>query len=198
MEESFDFNLGDLMRSRRDEMVVRIRQRGGTVSVNMYDELTPDETDLNTEFSALPGQIAYWATVVGKYDQLYGRMQREYDTWHADLYEQMFTLLEKETGRKPNISSVEYMVINRNREEYNRWQEELGQVKADLESIRSMVPALNVKSRCLQQLAQRQSMEFSSTDSYKVPKPGRSDPITDSSLEKTKNAFRKVRKGVSV
>jgi len=195
MAES-DFDLRALMFSRRDEMVVRVRQRGGAVSVNMYDELTPDEVDLDTEFSALPGQVAYWSTVAGRYEQLYTRLQRDYEAWYAEVYEQMFNLLEKETGRKPNISSVEYMVRNRNREKYNSLQEELLQVKVDLESIRSMVTALHIKSRCLQQLAQRQAVEFSNAEaSYRFPRKERS-PSADSSLEEVKDIFRRVKKGV--
>ena len=189
VSKPIDFSLKDLMLSRRDEMIVSVRQRGGTVSINVYDELTPDELDLDTEFSALPGQIAYWSTVVGKYDQMYGRMQRDYEAWYAPLYERWFTYLENETGRKPNISSVEYMLINRSREDYNKWQEELGQVKADLESIRGMVPALNAKLQCLMQLAKRRAAELELTEpGYRSPKIN-SDKI---SLDEAKSIFSKV------
>jgi len=171
-------------------MVVQVKQRNGTVEINTYDELTPDEIDLDTEFGALPGQIAYWSAEVGRYEQLYGRMQRDYNTWYAPIYDKWFTYLENETGRKPNISSVEYMVINRTREEYNKWQEELGQVKADLESIRGMVPALNAKLQCLMQLAKRAASDLGATEPcYRAPKPVSNSNI---SLDEAKNIFSRV------
>jgi len=190
-----DFNLKDLMLSRREEMVVKVRQRGGPVTINAYDELTPDELDLDTEFSALPGQMAYWTTVVGKYEQLYGRLQRDYNTWYAPLYEKWFTYLENETGRKPNISSVEYMVINKSREEYNNWQEELAEIKADLESIKGMVPALNAKLQCLMQLAKRRAADLELTEpGYRAPKVS-NDKV---SLDEARDIFsRVVKKGVT-
>jgi len=185
------FDLHSLMLSRREEMTVRVMQRGGTVSVNLYDELSVDENDLSTELVALPAQIAYWAVVIGKYEQLYSKLQRQFDLWYAEEYEKMFALLEKETGRKPNISSAEYMVLNRNRTQYTELKEELEQVKADLDSIKGMNSALNAKARCLQVLAQRQASEYNTTDLHYKEKVSR-QASSEAALEETKNVLRGI------
>jgi len=193
-----DFSLPDLMASRRNEMGIKIAARGGSISVNILDELYIDEDDLDTEFGALPGQMGYWAILVGRYERLVSSMERAFKNWYAGKYQEMFDILLKETGRRPNINSVEYMVLNRCKEEYNKRQEEIEEVKADFYTIKTMPFALNSKQQCLTQIAKRHTLDWEATEPSVREFP-RSNFTTQKSsnkeeqLQHSKDVFSKVR-----
>jgi hypothetical protein len=157
-------DLLELMESRRDRMRVHVQTPVETVDVNVWDELQIDEHALDVEFMALPGQLAYWSAVAARFTQSVEAIRRDFDDWFAPLYEQEFTRLEKDTGRKPNISSVEYMVKIRYREEFNGRKAALDQAETDLKIVQEIVPALQAKLQALMQLAKRQWAEYNSTD----------------------------------
>jgi len=198
-------NLLELMESRRDQMRVSIRTPIETVDVNVWDELQIDEHDLNTEFMALPGQIAYWAAVTARFAQAVEAVRRDYDNWYAPIYDQEFAKLENATGRRPNISSIEYMVRIQHKDEFNRRRDILEQAEADLKTIQGVITALEAKLQSLMQLAKKQIVEYNSTDvSYKGGGlPRISTPQHTSSyrkpdgpgIEEARGALRKMRSG---
>jgi len=164
-------------------MRVAIQTPVEKVDVNVWDELQIDDADLDTEFMALPGQIAYWTAVTARFTQAVEAIRREFDNWYAPLYDQEFSKLESATGRRPNISSAEYMVKINYGDEYNRRKEILAQAETDLKVVQGVVPALQAKLQALMQLSKSKLAEYNSTDvSYKgggfpsgsVPKPAAS------------------------
>ena len=158
------FSLSSLMDTRRDDMGIKIRARGGDISVNICDELYIDEEDLDTEFGALPGQMGYWGMLVGRYEKLISTMEREFKNWYAQKYQEKFDILQKETGRRPNINSVEYMVLNQHGEEHDQRQEDIDSAKADFYVIKTMPFALNSKQQCLTQIAKRRLLDLEATE----------------------------------
>lgn len=154
----------ELMESRRDNMRVAIKTPVEQVDVNVWDELQIDDTDLDTEFMALPGQIAYWTAVAARFTQAVEAIQRDYDNWYAPVYDKEFAKLEGATGRRPNISSAEYLVKISHKEEYNRRKDILDQAQTDLKIVQGIVPALQTKLQALMQLAKSKLAEYNSTD----------------------------------
>lgn len=164
-------NLLELMESRRGQMRVTLQTPLELVNVNVWDELQIDEHDLNTEYMALPGQIAYWTAVTARFAQSVEAVTRDYDNWYAPLYDKEFASLESATGRRPNINSTEYMVKIQYKEEYNKRREVLDQAETDLKVVQGIVPALQVKLQALMQLSKAQLTEFNTTEvGYRGPK----------------------------
>lgn len=198
-------DLLEQMESRRDHMRVSVQTPVELVDVNVWDELQINEHDLNTEFMALPGQIAYWAGVSARFGQAVEAIRRDYDNWYAPLYEQEFARLERATGRKPNINSAEYMVKVQYKEEYNRRRNILEQAEADIKTVQGVVTALEAKLQALMQLAKKQVVEYNSADvsykggglpptrasQYKAP-PRRSEGV---GIDEARDALREMRKG---
>lgn len=164
-------NLLELMESRRGQMRVTLQTPLELVNVNIWDELQIDEHDLNTEFMAIPGQIAYWTAVTARFAQSVEAVIRDYDNWYAPLYDKEFAKLESATGRRPNINSTEYLVKIQYKEEYNKRKEVLDQAETDLKVVQGIVPALQVKLQALMQLSKAQLTEFNTTEvGYRGPK----------------------------
>lgn len=161
-------DLLELMESRRAQMRVTVQTPIEKIDVNIWDELQIDEHDLNVEFMAISGQMAYWTAVAARFTQSVEAVRRDYDNWYAPLYDQEFTKLETATGRRPNINSAEYMVKIQYKEEYNNRKELLDQAETDLKVVQGIVPALQAKLQALMQLSKAQLIEYNSTDvSYK-------------------------------
>lgn len=176
-------NLLELMESRRDQMRVTVKTPIEQVDVNVWDELQIDEHDLNTEFMAISGQMAYWTAVAARFSQSVEAVRRDFDNWYAPLYDQEFAKLENATGRRPNISSAEYMVKIQYKDEYNRRKEILDQAETDLKVVQGIVPALQAKLQALMQLSKAHFIEYNSTDvAYKgtgvAPGPRPQPPVT--------------------
>lgn len=182
-------DLLELMESRRGNMRVVVQTPVEKVDVNVWDELQIDDTDLDTEFMALPGQIAYWTAVTARFTQAVEAIQRDFDSWYAPVYDQAFSELEKATGRRPNINSAEYMVRIHHKEEYNKREDILTQAQTDLKIVQGIVPALQTKLQALMQLSKSKLVEYNSTDvSYKgggVTSMNVSKPVT--SLRKSES-----------
>ena len=70
------------------------------VEVNAWDELQIDSTDLNTEFAAIPGQIAYWNVVAARVRAVVELTKRNFDVWFAPLYEAEFNALHAASGKR--------------------------------------------------------------------------------------------------
>ncbi len=153
-------DLLDLMESRREYMHISVSTPFEKVEVNAWDELQIDSTDLNTEFAAIPGQIAYWNAVAARVNAVVEVTKRDFDSWFAPLYESEFNALHSASGKKPNINSAENQVRMKHPEEYSRRKHELDQVKADLTIIEGMSTALEAKLQALMQIAKRQLVEF--------------------------------------
>jgi len=198
-----EVNLLDLMESRRDKMRISIKTPVEAIDANIWDELSIDRNDLNTEFEALPGQIAYWAAVSSRYEQAVEAIRRDYGDWYGPVYEQEFQKLERATGRRPNISSAEYMVRIRHKDEYNRRKANLEQAEADLRIVREMVPSLKAKLQALMQLSKMYQVEYNTAEVYSKgsgtptfrspqgPLPRRRAEADG--VEETKDIFRRMR-----
>jgi hypothetical protein len=130
------------------------------VEVNAWDELQIDQTDLNTEFAAIPGQIAYWNAVAARFRVVVEATKRDYDAWYGPKYEEEFTALHGATGKKPNINSAENQVRIKYAGEYNSRRSALDQAAADLTIVDGMVTALEAKLQALMQIAKRQLVEY--------------------------------------
>lgn len=141
-------------------MHISVSTPSENVEVNAWDELQIDQTDLNTEFAAIPGQIAYWNAVAARVRAVVEITKRDYDIWFAPLYEQEFNTLHVASGKKPNISSAENQVRIKYLDEYNRRKDELDQAGADLKVIEGMATALEAKLQALMQIAKRQLVEY--------------------------------------
>lgn len=177
------------------------------IEVNAWDELQIDQTDLNTEFAAIPGQIAYWNVVVARVKAVIESTRRDYDVWFAPLYETEFNALHVASGKKPNINSAENQVRIKYPDEYNRRKGELDQVEADLKIIEGMTTALEAKLQALMQIAKRQLVEYDRIEpsvnapqrqSFSSPpfsKPvQRGSTLHEANTEAAKDIFRQMRK----
>ena len=141
-------------------MHISVSTPSENVEVNAWDELQIDSTDLNTEFAAIPGQIAYWNIVAARVRAVVEITKRDFDAWFAPLYEAEFNALHTASGKKPNINSAENQVRMKHPDEYNRRKTELEQVDADLKIIEGMSAALEAKLQALMQIAKRQLVEY--------------------------------------
>jgi hypothetical protein len=153
----------DLMESRRSQMEIRVRTPVEDVSVNAWDELQVDTFDLDTELAAIPGQIAYWIALTARFRLTVEATRRGFDDWYGPLYEKEFVAYEKDSGRRPNMNSVDYLVRMKYREEYNTRKGLLDQAEADLQVVEGMIRALEAKVQSLIQLAKRQQVELDHT-----------------------------------
>ena len=159
--------LPELMTTRREQMSFYTE---GTGEVNIYDETSIDINDLSTEFIALPGQIAYWNMIAAKYTNVVSKLESEYDAWYALVYDAAFKELERTTGKRPNISSADYIVKKDHRQEWEEKNLELTQAKTDLAILAGIVPALNAKLSCLMQLAKARNVEVGNLEPvYRSP-----------------------------
>ena len=195
-------NLNDVMESRRDQMEFSTIF-DPNLAVNMYDELSIDLEDLDTEFTALPGQIAYWTASIARFSQVVSIMEREYELWYAEVYNQAYKKLDVETGRKPNINSVEYLVKTTHGEEWLEKITKLEQAKTDLAVVQGLSPSFNAKLQCLMQLAKRRLEEYNSVEpNVKVPfrnvnsSSNTSNSSQSINLNETKKLLSTMKKGV--
>jgi hypothetical protein len=182
------------MEGRRDQMEFNTTF-DPNLSVNMLDELSIDLDDLDTEFTALPGQIAYWAASIARFSQVVSIMEREYELWYAEVYNQAYKKLDVETGRKPNINSVEYLVKTTHGEEWLEKITKLEQAKTDLAVVQGLSPSFNAKLQCLMQLAKRRLEEYYSVEpNVKVPFRNTSNSSQSINLNETKNLLGQMKK----
>ena len=193
-------NLNEVMENRGDQMEFNTTF-DPNLSVNMLDELSIDLDDLDTEFTALPGQIAYWTASIARFSQVVSIMEREYELWYAEVYNQAYKKLDVETGRKPNINSVEYLVKTTHGEEWLEKITKLEQAKTDLAVVQGLSPSFSAKLQCLMQLAKRRSEEYYSIEpNVKVPFRNTSSNTSNSSqsinLNETKKLLSTMKKGV--
>lgn len=178
------------------------------VEVNAWDELQIDQTDLNTEFAAIPGQIAYWNAVAARVQAVVEATERAYDIWFAPLYEEEFNALHVASGRKPNINSAENQVRIKYLDEYTRRKAELDQAEIDLKVIGGMTTALEAKLQALMQIAKRQLVEYDriepsvnapqrqsfSSPQFSKPKQKASTTLNEANTEAAKDILRRMRK----
>lgn len=176
------------------------------VDVNAWDELQIDQTDLNTEFAAIPGQIAYWNAVAARAQAVIEVTKRAYDAWFAPLYEAEFNALHVASGKKPNIRSAENQVRIKYPEEYNERNAELDQAELDSKIIGGMATALDAKLQALMQIAKRQLVEYDRIEpSVKAPhrpsfsrppfsKPKQASTLNEANTEAAKDILREMRK----
>lgn len=136
----------------------------GRISINILDEVAIDEEDLNSEFISLPGYTAYWTAVTARYGLKVQAMHRDFETWWGERYDAAFKALEKDTGRKPNISSAEYLVKVKHTSEYNEKKVALEEAETNLTILKGICEALHVKLQCLMQLAKRSSLEYDAVE----------------------------------
>lgn len=163
-------DLEGLMESRRGDMHISVTTASEQVAVNAWDELQIDQTDLNTEFAAIPGQIAYWNAVAARFRVVVEATKRDYDSWYGPKYEEAFTALHGATGKKPNINSAENQVRIKHADEYNSRRSALDQAEADLTIVDGMAAALEAKLQALMQIAKRQLVEYDRVEpSVKAP-----------------------------
>lgn len=158
-------DLLDLMESRRDQMQVVVETPTEKVDVNAWDELLIDQLDLDTEFAAIPGQIAYWVAVAARYRIVVESFRVDFDNWFAPKYEQEFLAYQSETGKKPNISTAENRVRMKYKEEHDRLRLQLVESEANLKIVEGMVTALEAKLQALIQIAKRRNIEYDRTES---------------------------------
>jgi hypothetical protein len=178
------------------------------IEVNAWDELQIDQTDLSTEFAAIPGQIAYWNAVVARVQAVVEVLKRAYAVWFAPLYEAEFNALHQASGKKPNISSAENQVRIKYLDEYNGRKAELDQAETDLKIIVGMVTALDAKLQALMQIAKRQLVEYDriepsvnlpqrqsfSSPSFSSPKQ-QGSTMKEANIEASRDALRRMRQG---
>lgn len=177
------------------------------IEVNAWDELQIDQTDLNTEFAAIPGQIAYWNAVTARVQAVVEVAKRDFDVWFAPLYEQEFNALHVASGRKPNINSAQNQVRIKYPDEYTSRNAELDQAETDLKVIGGMATALEAKLQALMQIAKRQLVEYDRIEpSVNAPQrqsfssPPFSNPkrqastISEANTEASKDILRRMRK----
>jgi len=201
-----NFDLLDLMESRKEHMHISVSTPSEQVEVNAWDELQIDQTDLSTEFAAIPGQIAYWNAVVARVQAVVEVLKREYAVWFAPLYEAEFNALHQASGKKPNINSAENQVRIKYPDEYNGRKAELDQAETDLKIIVGMVTALDAKLQALMQIAKRQLVEYDriepsvnvpqkqlfSPPSFSSPNP-RGSTMKEANTDAARNIFRRMR-----
>jgi len=156
-------DLNELMESRRELMNIHITTAADDVSVNMLDELQINDTDLDSDFRAIPGQIAFWVALSARCKSVLELARRGYDDWYAPLYEQAFSQLQAATGKKPNINSADNKVRLSHRDEYNKRNVGLDNAEADLKTVTGMVQALEMKMQMLIQISKRQLSELGHT-----------------------------------
>ncbi len=161
MPRSVDLN--ELMESRRELMNIHITTGVDDVAVNMLDELQINDTDLDSDFRAIPGQIAFWVALSARCRSVRESARRGYDDWYAPLYEQAFSQLQAVTGKKPNINSADNKVRLLHRDDYNRRNAALDNAEADLKTVTGMVQALEMKMQMLIQISKRQLSELDHT-----------------------------------
>jgi hypothetical protein len=154
----------ELMESRSDEMNIDINLPGEEIRVNALDELRIDPTDLDTEFMAIPGQIAYWTAVAARCQAVLEATKRNFDRWYIPLYEEEFQTIHQSTGKKPNISSAENRVKLHYSDDYEKFRTVLDSIEVDLQVINGMIEALEAKLQALIQLAKRQYVEYDRVD----------------------------------
>lgn len=161
MPRSVDLN--ELMESRRDLMNIHITTGADDVSVNMLDELQINDTDLDSDFRAIPGQIAFWVALSARCKSALESARRGYNDWYAPIYEQAFSQLQAATGKKPNINSADNKVRLLHRDGYNQRNVVLDNAEADLKTVTGMVQALEMKMQMLIQISKRQLSELDHT-----------------------------------
>jgi len=199
------------MESRKEHMQVELQTRTEIVDVNAWDELQIDLLDLDTEFAAIPGQIAYWVAVSARYRIVVESFRVEFDNWHAPKYEQEFLAYQTETGKKPNISTAENRVRMRYQEEYDQRKVNLVEADSNLRIVEGMVTALEAKLQALIQIAKRQNIDYDRTDSnrlmerggasYPAPTqqraPFRGSRTAEAQTDMARNTLREMRRGGS-
>jgi hypothetical protein len=122
-------------------------------------------------------------------------MEREYELWYAEVYNQAYKKLDVETGRKPNINSVEYLVKTTHGEEWLEKITKLEQAKTDLAVVQGLSPSFNAKLQCLMQLAKRRLEEYYSVEpNVKVPFRNTSNSSQSINLNETKNLLGQMKK----
>jgi len=201
------YNLLELMGTRRDAMQIAFDTHTEHISVNVFDELKIDVNDLDTELAALPSQVAYWIGVLARFELVVSEIKREYDNWYAPIYDSVFNDLERQTGRRPNINSVEYMVRKNYSTEYNEKQVIVTQADSDFKIVAGVVEGLRVKMQSLIQLAKRiteadfqDNLKFGNDNfSQRTPyvrermSSGMSSS-TNQAVDEAKNAMREIRR----
>jgi len=186
--------LPELMELRREQMYLFTKDTG---NVNIYDELSIDINDLSTEFIALPGQMAFWTMITAKYTSIVSKLESEYDAWYATVYDEAFKELEQSTGRKPNISSADYVVKKVYKTVWEEKSATLSQAKTDLSILSSIVPALNAKLQCLMQLAKGRNTEMGNLEPvYRQPARTSTSAKTGTmpTIAETKGLFKQFKK----
>jgi hypothetical protein len=153
----------DMMLERRSQMEFN-SEFDSNISVNLYDEVNINVEDLDTEFIILPSQIAYWTVVTARFEQVVLAMERDYELWYAGVYNQAFDKLEQLSGRKPNMSSVDYYVKMYHKDLWLEKTTALEKAKSDLTVIRGLLTALNTKLQCLMQLSKRRLGEVNALE----------------------------------
>lgn len=189
-------------------MHISVSTPSENVEVNAWDELQIDSTDLNTEFAAIPGQIAYWNVVAARVRAVVEVTKRDFDAWFASLYEAEFNALHVASGKKPNINSAENQVRMKHPDEYNGRKTELEQVEADLKIIEGMSAALEAKLQALMQIAKRQLVEYDRIEPsvnlpqrrpFPTPPPSGSKPkassMQEANMEAARDTLRRMRHG---
>jgi len=202
-------DLLDLMESRKDQMQVSLQTPAETVDVNAWDELQIDMLDLDTEFAAIPGQIAYWVAIAARYRVFVESLRNSFDSWYAPKYEQEFLAYQSETGKRPNISTAENRVKVKYQEDHNRLKLELAESDANLKTAEGMITALEAKLQALIQIAKRQNIEYDRTESghltgrgampYSAPTPqrtiSRGSRASEAQTDMARDVLRKMRQG---
>lgn len=202
-------DLLDLMESRKEQMQVSLQTPAEVVDVNAWDELQIDQLDLDTEFAALPGQIAYWVAVAARYRVFVESLRTSFDNWYAPKYEQEFLAYQSETGKRPNISTAENRVKVKYQGDYNRLKSELAEADANLKIAEGMITALEAKLQALIQIAKRQNIEYDRTESdhltgrgampYSTPAPpramSRGSKTSEAQTDMARDTLRRMRQG---
>ena len=162
-------DIKELLKDRRKGIEITLKsEKYGDIVADLYEEVYFDNESVMDHVETMPGLYAYWSSIYRKLEYELELLEERYKMWYSTVYEAEYSKLWVEMGqtksKRPTVSSVDNSVRRRKPKAYMRWIARVGRAKYNVNIVKDILKAYDIKSQMLIQTAKHYTTEYSLTD----------------------------------
>jgi len=157
----------------------------GNISFDDFDlrMLVIDESNLNEHISKQPAAIAWFGSVYKTAVRLYEGKKKAFDLRQKEMYNDT----KNTCAPKTPVKEIEAKSVTQYKNEIEKWEEELSELRIKADSSEILYEAFKQKSFCLNQFVHVYLAERGATDSIPGASEDKSDNVVKAALAHMRN-----------